>query len=164
MKRALFFAVCLGLALATAAGAQAPSSGAAPRKKRVAVFDFDYATVHANSAAIFGRDIDIGKGVTDLLVTYLVKDGTYSVIERKALDKIMAEQNFSNSDRATPRRRRSSESCSASTPSSSAALPNSATTPRTRALAASAAGSARSASAGSTAKRAKPLSDSTHAS
>src|SRR5581483_12065600 len=28
--------------------------------------------------------------------------GTYSVIERQALDKIMAEQNFSNSDRANP--------------------------------------------------------------
>jgi curli biogenesis system outer membrane secretion channel CsgG len=32
----------------------------------------------------------------------LVNDGTYSVIERKALDKIIAEQNFSNSDRADP--------------------------------------------------------------
>ena len=102
MKRAVFFAVSLGLAVATLASAQAPSAGAAARKKRVAVFDFDYATVHAGVSAIFGRDIDIGKGVTDLLVTYLVKDGSYSVIERKALDKIMAEQNFSNSDRANP--------------------------------------------------------------
>jgi len=102
MKRSVFFGVCLGLALAVVVSAQAPSSGAAPRKKRVAVFDFDYATVHSGVAAIFGKDIDIGKGVTDLLVTYLVKDGTYSVIERKALDKIMAEQNFSNSDRANP--------------------------------------------------------------
>jgi curli biogenesis system outer membrane secretion channel CsgG len=64
--------------------------------------DFDYATVHSTSAAIFGQDIDIGKGVADLLVTNLVKDGSYSVIERKALDKILAEQNFSNSDRANP--------------------------------------------------------------
>jgi hypothetical protein len=32
----------------------------------------------------------------------LVKDGTYSVIERKNLDKILGEQNFSNSDRANP--------------------------------------------------------------
>jgi len=51
---------------------------------------------------LFGSDIDVGKGITDLLVTFLVKDGTYSVIERKMLDKIMAEQNFSNSDRANP--------------------------------------------------------------
>jgi curli biogenesis system outer membrane secretion channel CsgG len=72
------------------------------RKKRVAVFDFDYATVKTNSAALFGTDIDIGRGIADLLVKNLVTDGTYSVIERKALDKILAEQNFSNSDRANP--------------------------------------------------------------
>src|SRR6185503_8951605 len=42
------------------------------------------------------------RGITDLLVTMLVKDGSYSVIERNALDKIMREQNFSNSDRANP--------------------------------------------------------------
>jgi len=83
----------------------APAWGQAtptPRKKRIAIMDFDYATVHSTSAAIFGQDIDIGKGVADLLVTNLVKDGSYSVIERKALDKILAEQNFSNSDRANP--------------------------------------------------------------
>ena len=37
-----------------------------------------------------------------MLVDKLVNDGVYSVIERKELDKIMAEQNFSNSDRADP--------------------------------------------------------------
>lgn len=72
------------------------------RKKRIAIMDFDYATVHAGVSEIFGQDIDIGKGIADLLVTDLVKDGSYSIIERKALDKIMAEQNFSNSDRANP--------------------------------------------------------------
>jgi curli biogenesis system outer membrane secretion channel CsgG len=75
---------------------------AAERKKRVAVFDFDYATVRSGIAAIFGSDIDVGRGVSDLLVKRLVQDGTYSVIERKAMDKILAEQNFSNSDRANP--------------------------------------------------------------
>ncbi|MEO8255761.1 MAG: CsgG/HfaB family protein [Acidobacteriota bacterium] len=83
------------------AGAQTPAAGAG-RKVRVAVLDFEYATVHSSVSAIFGRDVDVGKGVTDLLVTYLVKDGSYSVIERQVLDKIMAEQNFSNSDRADP--------------------------------------------------------------
>jgi len=63
---------------------------------------FDYATVHGGVSSIFGQDVDIGKGIADLMVTNLVKDGSYSVIERKALDKIMAEQNFSNSDRADP--------------------------------------------------------------
>jgi curli biogenesis system outer membrane secretion channel CsgG len=75
---------------------------AADRKKRVAVLDFEYATVKSSSAALFGSDVDIGKGISDLLVKHLVKDGTYSVIERRALDKILAEQNFSNSDRANP--------------------------------------------------------------
>src|ERR1700690_1670094 len=85
------------------AAAQTPAAPPAQgRKKRVAIFDFDYATVHAGVAGIFGQDVDIGKGISDLLVTYLVKDGSYSVIERKAMDKILAEQNFSNSDRANP--------------------------------------------------------------
>src|SRR3954447_26409780 len=75
---------------------------AADRKKRVAILDFEYGTVKSNSAALFGSDIDIGKGIADLLVKHLVKDGTYSVIERKSLDKIFSEQNFSNSDRANP--------------------------------------------------------------
>ncbi len=75
---------------------------AADRKKRVAILDFEYGTVRSQTQAAFGTDVDVGKGMTNLLVKYLVKDGTYSVIERGALDKILAEQNFSNSDRANP--------------------------------------------------------------
>src|SRR6202790_4093640 len=102
MKRfAAFFILC-SLCLPLCARAQNGASPAQGRKKRVAVFDFDYATVKTNSAALFGSDVDIGKGIADLLVKNLVQDGTYSVIERKALDKILAEQNFSNSDRANP--------------------------------------------------------------
>lgn len=69
----------------------------APRK-RVAILDFDFASIQN----WWGGNWDIGKGISDLLVTRLVKDGTYSVVERKALDAVMAEQNFSNSDRANP--------------------------------------------------------------
>src|SRR5437763_6056009 len=71
----------------------------AQQKKRVAVMNFDYATVQSGVQAIFGANQDIGKGIADLLVDKLVNDGTYSVIERKMLDKIVAEQNLSNSDR-----------------------------------------------------------------
>lgn len=74
----------------------------AQQKKRVAVMNFDYSTVHTSVMAIWGSDQDIGKGISDLLVDKLVNDGKYSVIERKELDKILAEQNFSNSDRADP--------------------------------------------------------------
>jgi curli biogenesis system outer membrane secretion channel CsgG len=66
----------------------------------VAVIDFDYATVQSQVSSVFGTNSDVGKGIVDLLVDKLVSDGVFSVIERKALDKIMAEQNFSNSDRA----------------------------------------------------------------
>ena len=70
------------------------------QKKRVAVLNFDYGTVKTNAAAIFGSDQDVGKGISDMLVQKLVTDGKYSVIERNALDKVLGEQNFSNSDRA----------------------------------------------------------------
>ena len=90
-------------AAATTASASAPAATQPQgRKKRVAVFDFDYATVQKYSDAAFGSNVDVGKGISDLLVKHLVQDGTYSVIERKAMDKILAEQNFSNSDRANP--------------------------------------------------------------
>jgi curli biogenesis system outer membrane secretion channel CsgG len=72
------------------------------QKKRVAVMNFDYATVYSGVSALFGSNQDIGKGIADMLVDKLVNDGTFSVIERKQLDKILAEQNFSNSDRADP--------------------------------------------------------------
>src|SRR5438270_728550 len=74
----------------------------AQQKKRVAVMNFDYATVQSSVSAIFGANQDIGKGIADLLVDKLVNDGVYSVIERKMLEKIIAEQNLSNSDRADP--------------------------------------------------------------
>ena len=70
------------------------------QKKRVAVLDFEFGTVQGGVSAIFGQNVDIGKGIADMLVDRLVRDGTYSVIERKQIQKVVAEQNFSNSDRA----------------------------------------------------------------
>jgi curli biogenesis system outer membrane secretion channel CsgG len=72
------------------------------QKKRVAVMNFDYSTVTNSVMAYFNTNVDVGKGIADMLVDRLVNDGVYSVIERKQLDKIIAEQNFSNSDRADP--------------------------------------------------------------
>jgi len=98
---AVFTFQCAGRLVAQSSPTDAPQAARA-HKIRVAIFDFDYGTVHRDVYSLFGSDIDVGKGISDMLVTYLVKDGTYSVIERKALDKILAEQNFSNSDRANP--------------------------------------------------------------
>jgi curli biogenesis system outer membrane secretion channel CsgG len=94
MMRRFFGLLCVMAALTVVCSAQ--------QKKRVAVMNFDYATVHSGVASIFGTDVDIGKGISDLLVDRLVTTGVYSVIERKALDKILGEQNFANSDRVDP--------------------------------------------------------------
>ncbi len=72
------------------------------QKKRVAVMNFEYGAVQTRVQALFGSNQDVGKGIADLLVDKLVNDGVYSVIERKELDRIIKEQNFSNSDRADP--------------------------------------------------------------
>jgi curli biogenesis system outer membrane secretion channel CsgG len=71
----------------------------AQQKKRIAVMNFDYATVQSNISAIFGTRQDVGKGMADLIVDRLVSSGVYSVVERKEIAKILAEQDFSNSDR-----------------------------------------------------------------
>lgn len=92
MTRKIFVSLLL-LSLGATAFAQ---------KKRVTVMDFDYATVQSWIQQLYGSNQDVGKGIADLLVDKLVESGVYSVIERKQLDKILAEQNFSNSDRADP--------------------------------------------------------------
>ena len=79
------------------------TSGAwAQDKKLVAVLDFDYGTVRSAVQAYFGTDQDVGKGISLLLEQKLVQDGKYRVIDRNAMDKILKEQNFSNSDRVDP--------------------------------------------------------------
>jgi len=104
MKMQRFLPTCVvGLMLLAGAlvvSAQTPALSG--RKPRVAVMDFDYGTVQTTVAAVFGTNVDVGKGITNLLVTGLVKDGNFSVIERSALDKVLNEQNFSNSNRADP--------------------------------------------------------------
>jgi curli biogenesis system outer membrane secretion channel CsgG len=57
--------------------------------------NFDFASVQK----WWEQNWDIGAGVSDLLVKNLVEDGRYSVIERRAMDAILNEQDFSNSDR-----------------------------------------------------------------
>ena len=67
----------------------------ADAKRRVAVLPFEYGAVRSTVGTV-----DVGKGITTLLITKLVNDGTFSVVERQILDQILKEQNFSVSDRA----------------------------------------------------------------
>jgi curli biogenesis system outer membrane secretion channel CsgG len=84
---------------ALAQDAAAPAASTEP-KRLVTIMNFDYGTVQNYVQQIFGSNQDIGKGISDMLVDKLLKDGKYRLVERSALDKILAEQNFSNSDRA----------------------------------------------------------------
>ena len=70
----------------------------AQERSRVAVLDFEFASIQR----WWEGNWDIGSGIADMIVDELVNDGTYSVIERTRLDAILAEQDFSNSDRADP--------------------------------------------------------------
>jgi len=86
-----------------AAGVLTALTGTAPAQSKsnrvsVAVMDFDFGTVHYH----WWGDYDIGKGMSDQVVDALVNDGTFRVIERKKLDTVLAEQDFSRSDRADP--------------------------------------------------------------
>ncbi|MCM2256158.1 MAG: CsgG/HfaB family protein [Vicinamibacteria bacterium] len=94
MKRT--FAVALAaLALVMLAGdAQAQAK---PKRIAVAVMDFEYGTLDN-----WWGNYDIGKGMADQVVDALVEDGTFSVIERKKLDAVLAEQDFAQSNRAAP--------------------------------------------------------------
>jgi curli biogenesis system outer membrane secretion channel CsgG len=96
-----FWTRAIGMVVVCAAFGSAAS---AQHKKRVAVLNFDYGTVQSSVSAMFGTNtnVDVGKGVSDLLVQQLVTDGKYSMIERNAIDKILNEQNFANSDRVDP--------------------------------------------------------------
>jgi len=64
----------------------------------VAILSFEYGTIEH----WWSGNQDIGEGISDLLVDELVNDGSYRIIERKRLDAILAEQNFSQSERADP--------------------------------------------------------------
>ena len=85
-------------ALALAALAVAAPARAQSNRPTVAILDLDYGAIQH----WWEGNWDIGKGIADLIVDGLVEDGSFRMIERKRLDAILAEQNFSNSDRADP--------------------------------------------------------------
>lgn len=97
ISRNLAALLCFAV-VASAALAQAPA------KRRVAIFDFDKAAGPAGISSPFFQTNapNVGKAVADLLITRLVQDGAVIVVERNAIDKLLAEQNFSNTDRTDP--------------------------------------------------------------
>jgi curli biogenesis system outer membrane secretion channel CsgG len=73
----------------------------AQQRRRIAVMSLDVSPdAKQKAAAQLGMQNDLGATLADLIINRLVTDGKFIVIERAALDKIIKEQNFSNSDRA----------------------------------------------------------------
>ena len=96
MPRIIAFIMCLALLLvADAASAQ--------QKKRVAILSFDDAAVEASAAKAVGTSQDVGGFLADVVVKELLKSSTYTVVERRAIDQVLKEQNFSNSNRVDPK-------------------------------------------------------------
>ena len=95
MKNPWVAGIVLILTAAVPAAAQGPQ---APKRTRVAVMSFDFGTITNR----WWGDQDIGKGVADQVVDRLVNDGTVSVIERRRIDTLLAEQDFAHTDRAAP--------------------------------------------------------------
>lgn len=77
----------------------APTQPAVPVKRRLAVEEFDFSTVKTSVQAIFNTQADIGKGIRALLTTRLQQAGKITVLERAAINKVMAEQDFGASNR-----------------------------------------------------------------
>lgn len=69
-------------------------------KRRIAVLDFDYSNV--SSPSVLSAFPNVSKGVSDILVNRLVKDGTYTLIERSRIDAVLNEQNLGASGRIDP--------------------------------------------------------------
>jgi curli biogenesis system outer membrane secretion channel CsgG len=99
MKRTISMLGILALAVPALLGPRPAAAEEAAARKRVAILNFEFGTV----SRWWGGDWDIGRGIADLTVTNLVKDGSYAVVERKALEAILSEQEFNNSNRADPR-------------------------------------------------------------
>jgi curli biogenesis system outer membrane secretion channel CsgG len=96
MVRMLSFFVCFTLPLLA-------DPAAAQQKKRIAILSFDSAAVEASAAKALGTSQDVGAFLSELVVGELLKGSTYTIVERQALDQVLKEQNFSNSNRADPK-------------------------------------------------------------
>lgn len=86
-----------GLGLAAIASAVVQLEvGAQSDRMRIAVLDFDFGSTGAAGYYYGGAE---ARGINEILVTRLVQDGTYSVIERSKLDSVLAEQDLGSSGR-----------------------------------------------------------------
>jgi curli biogenesis system outer membrane secretion channel CsgG len=69
------------------------------RKRVVAIEEFDYAAVKSAAQAVFGTDVDLGKGMRALLIKRMSDSGKFRLVERAKIKQVMGEQDFGASGR-----------------------------------------------------------------
>ncbi len=96
MKTRKLFALCVMVLLSVSLPVWAGG------KKKVVVLDFDSAAVQKSVQRIFGAQVDVGRGLSELVAQYLDVDGTYQPVEREKVEKVLARQEFAQLDLTNP--------------------------------------------------------------
>jgi curli biogenesis system outer membrane secretion channel CsgG len=86
------------LAVSSSLPAQEAAQQQPAKGHRIAVLEFDDSGVSSGAQEVFGRQVDVGKGISDLLINRLLMDGTYRVTEPDQVEKILVEKNLSHSN------------------------------------------------------------------
>jgi len=71
----------------------------AQSKRSMAVEQFDFSTVQSEVAAIFGTNVDVGRGIQSLMVKRIATDNQFTVVERAKIATVLHEQDFDASNR-----------------------------------------------------------------
>lgn len=76
------------------------SAASAQPPKRLAIYDFDYSAVLTQAQAIFGTQVNVGRGINALLANNLASAQAFTIIERSKLDAVLQEQTLAAKSRA----------------------------------------------------------------
>jgi curli biogenesis system outer membrane secretion channel CsgG len=68
-------------------------------KRTMAVEQFDFSTVQSEVSAIFGTNVDVGRGIQSLMVKRIATDNQFTVVERAKIATVLHEQDFDASNR-----------------------------------------------------------------
>ena len=94
-----FFLVRLALLACVALMMASTTMAHGQRKKRIAVLSFEMGADSIQTAQKLGEKDDLGLALSNILLNDLAGAGKIEVVERSELDKVLKEQNLSNSDR-----------------------------------------------------------------
>ncbi len=71
----------------------------AAQKKSIDIKPFEYSTVMTDIQAVFGTQVNVGQGISALLVKRVSQGGKFTVVERARVGELIKEQDFGASGR-----------------------------------------------------------------